>query len=98
MIMLHVITRMPVVSTLSNHGIIEYTCTCTCTYLTHFDVREEALILKNVALTWLAIHLPEGKETEREGERGGRGGEGRERREGRDERRKQWLHNYEAWL
>ncbi len=26
--------------------------------LTHFEVREEALILKNVAFTWLAMHLP----------------------------------------
>ena len=28
--------------------------------LTHLEVREEALILKNVALTWLAIHFPVG--------------------------------------
>lgn len=27
--------------------------------LTHFDVRDEALILKKVAFDWLAIHLPE---------------------------------------
>ena len=26
--------------------------------LTHFEVREEALMLKNVAFTWLAIHFP----------------------------------------
>ena len=29
--------------------------------LTHFDVRDDALILKNVAFDWLAIHLPERK-------------------------------------
>jgi len=26
--------------------------------LTHFEVREEALMLKKVAATWLAMHLP----------------------------------------
>ena len=32
--------------------------TCNCQRFTHFDVREEALMLKKVALTWLATHLP----------------------------------------
>ena len=27
--------------------------------LTHFDVRDDALMLKKVALDWLAMHLPE---------------------------------------
>ena len=36
---------------------------CTCMLLlvrefTHFDVREDALMLKKVAFTWLATHLP----------------------------------------
>ena len=35
-----------------------HTCTCNCREFTHFDVREEALMLKKVALTWLATHLP----------------------------------------
>ena len=29
--------------------------------LTHFEVRDDALILKNVAFDWLAIHLPKKK-------------------------------------
>ena len=53
--------------------------------LTHFDVSDDALILKNVAWTWLAIHLPKtgvrGRGRERDGER-----EEREREEGERKR------------
>ena len=47
-------TRLLLVSNESNNCMI-------MRILTHFEVRDDALILKNVAFDWLAIHLPKKK-------------------------------------